>query len=146
MKRLAKLETTKIKKLMSQLKDNRAQQASEYAVLIALVLAAVIGMEVYVRRGLQARYYGAVMSATKELYRIKQGQGVYAPAQYEPYYLKSQYEVTESSNKQTRAATYYPHVMAPPPPSLIRDEAHITSQSITDSRGSQETLSGNYGD
>lgn len=132
MERLAKLATTKIKRLMSQLKDNRAQQVSEYAVLIAVVLAAVIGMEVYVRRGLQARYYGAVLSATKELQSIKQRQGIYVPVQYEPYYLDSITEVKQTSNKQM---SYVPNL-----------NTSTNSQSVLDSKGTQRILSGNYGD
>lgn len=34
---------------------NKAQSTAEYAIVIALVVAAVIAMQVYVRRGIQAR-------------------------------------------------------------------------------------------
>jgi hypothetical protein len=40
--------------------DKRAQSTAEYAIVIALVIGAVVAMQVYVRRGLQARMKGAV--------------------------------------------------------------------------------------
>ena len=40
--------------------NKRAQSTAEYAIVIALVIGAVVAMQVYVRRGLQARMKGAV--------------------------------------------------------------------------------------
>ena len=54
----------------------RAQSLVEYAILISIVIAALVGMQVYVKRGLQAKYKGAVDS-TGDAVGIKQ---------YEPYY------------------------------------------------------------
>ena len=36
-------------------KITKGQSSAEYAVILSLVVAAVIGMQVYVKRGLQAR-------------------------------------------------------------------------------------------
>ena len=42
--------------MLRLLRNKRAQTTAEYAILIALVVAAVVGMQTYVKRGLQARY------------------------------------------------------------------------------------------
>lgn len=41
--------------MLGKLNSRRAQSTAEYAVLLALVIAAVIGMQTYVKRGWQAR-------------------------------------------------------------------------------------------
>ena len=69
------------------IRNKKAQQTAEYALLIALVVAAVIAMQTYAQRAIQARIKGAsdyLASETSQLGRTNQ---------YEPYYLTSQYEV-----------------------------------------------------
>ena len=62
----------------------RAQTTAEYAILIAIVVGAVVAMQVYVRRGLQGRirsavdYTGGVTNASW-----------FNGTQYEPYYMCS---------------------------------------------------------
>jgi len=70
------------------LKNKKAQQTAEYALLISLVIAAVVAMQTYAQRTLQSRIKGAgnyLVSQTDEL-----GDSL----QYEPYYLDQAYEVT----------------------------------------------------
>ena len=57
----------------------KAQSLAEYAILVFLVIAAVVGMQVYLKRGLQARFKTFV-----------DGAGNYVGLrQYEPYYIDS---------------------------------------------------------
>lgn len=82
-------------------KTSRGQSSAEYAVILSLVVAAVIGMQVYVKRGLQAR----VKAGTDALTSVGADFSIAAPdgatdlnavtfsalRQYEPYYQESQY-------------------------------------------------------
>jgi Flp pilus assembly pilin Flp len=71
------------------LKNKKAQQTAEYALLISLVIAAVVAMQTYAQRTLQSRIHGAgnyLTSHTSELGDKKQ---------YEPYYLDQGYDVTK---------------------------------------------------
>ena len=70
------------KKLM---KNKKAQQTAEYALLISLVVAAIIAMQTYAQRTIQARIKDAsshLANATSELGKT---------TQYEPYYLETSY-------------------------------------------------------
>ena len=66
----------------------KAQTTAEYAILIALVVGAVVAMQVYVRRGIQGRvrdavdYTGTNGSVGNETFG-------FGGDQYEPYYLVS---------------------------------------------------------
>jgi len=71
------------------LKNKKAQQTAEYALLISLVIAAVVAMQTYAQRTLQSRIKGAgnyLVSETTELGSTQQ---------YEPYYLDQEYDVTK---------------------------------------------------
>ena len=71
------------------LKNKKAQQTAEYALLISLVIAAVVAMQTYAQRSLQARIKSAGnYLATKT---SKLGD---TTEQYEPYYLDQAYDVT----------------------------------------------------
>jgi Flp pilus assembly pilin Flp len=69
------------------IRNKKAQQTAEYALLISLVVAAVIAMQTYAQRTIQARIRDAsayLTDATSALGRTNQ---------YEPYYLESDYNV-----------------------------------------------------
>jgi Flp pilus assembly pilin Flp len=69
------------------IKNKKAQQTAEYALLISLVVAAVIAMQTYAQRTIQARIRDAsayLTDSTSALGRTNQ---------YEPYYLESDYNV-----------------------------------------------------
>ena len=68
-------------------KNRKAQNTAEYALLIALVVAAIIAMQTYAQRALQARIRDGAQ------YLIGQTNGMGTTAQYEPYYLNSSYNV-----------------------------------------------------
>jgi len=65
----------------------RGQSTAEYAVVIGLVVAAVLAMQVYVKRGLQGKIAGAAN------YFAVQGKGT--TKQWEPDYASSDYSVTQ---------------------------------------------------
>lgn len=67
---------------MSRLK--RAQSTAEYAILIGLVIAAVLAMQTYVKRGLNS---GIKFGVDKAVDKTRQ---------YEPYYLRSEYTTATS--------------------------------------------------
>ena len=66
---------------------------AEYSVCLALVLATLLGMQLYVKRGLQGRY--------KELldHTVKQAASTAglatSPKQYEPYYVQDKFTVRQ---------------------------------------------------
>ena len=74
------------------IKNKKAQNTAEYAILISLVVAGIIAMQTYAQRALQARVRDAsvfMKNATK---------GLGNTLQYEPYYLQTQYNVTRDEN------------------------------------------------
>ena len=75
------------KKLM---KNKKAQNTAEYAILISLVVAGIIAMQTYAQRALQARVREAGIYLKDETTML--GNTV----QYEPYYLTTDYTVTRN--------------------------------------------------
>ena len=73
------------------LKNKKAQNTAEYALLIALVVAGIIAMQTYAQRALQARIRDASAMMTEV------GLNGETTAQYEPYYLESNYNVQRDS-------------------------------------------------
>ena len=82
--------------LRNFLKNRKAQNTAEYALLIALVVAGVIAMQTYAQRALQARIQGASQ------YMESQTSTIGNSTQYEPYYLNSDYNVQSSSTENKR--------------------------------------------
>ena len=82
------------------LKSKRGQNTAEYALLIALVVAGVIAMQTYAQRSLQARMRDASQYLVAKTSNVSIGLG--ATQQYEPYYLKSNYEITRNSEENKR--------------------------------------------
>lgn len=78
------------------LKNKKAQNTAEYALLIALVVAGVIAMQTYAQRALQARVRDA------GLYLTNTTSTLGTTNQYEPYYLRSNYAVDRVMNETTR--------------------------------------------
>jgi hypothetical protein len=68
--------------------SKRAQSTAEYAIVLALVVGAVVAMQVYVKRGLQGRIKNAV-----EFVGVNGNVGGsdfgFSTNQYEPYYVSS---------------------------------------------------------
>ena len=86
--------------LRNFLKNRKAQNTAEYALLIALVVAGVIAMQTYAQRALQARIhdvstYMANATSNSDI-------GLAGNTQYEPYYLNTSYNVDSNSVENKR--------------------------------------------
>ena len=62
--------------------NKRAQTTSEYAVLVAVIIAAMAGMQIYLRRGIQARLKNAADYPLSSV--------AFSTSQYEPEYVYTQ--------------------------------------------------------
>ena len=74
----------------------RAQTTAEYAILIALVVGAVMAMQIYVRRGLQGRVK-EVVDHTGAGGSVGGASLNFSGNQYEPYYLSSTGSTNQAS-------------------------------------------------
>ena len=72
--------------------NRRGQNTAEYAILIGVIVAAAIAMQIYVRRGMQARIRDAVDYSQS----ADEGTGVeiFNTSQYEPYYTDQNLKTT----------------------------------------------------
>lgn len=75
------------------IKNKKAQNTAEYALLISLVIAGVIAMQTYAQRALQGRVRDAAS------YLANQTSDLGKTAQYEPYYLKTDYTVRRTDSE-----------------------------------------------
>jgi len=82
--------------LRNFLKNRKAQNTAEYALLIALVVAGVIAMQTFAQRAMQARIHDAA------IYMQNQTGNIGNSTQYEPYYLTSNYSVESNSTENKR--------------------------------------------
>jgi len=74
------------------IRNKKAQQTAEYALMISLVVAAVIAMQTYAQRSIQAKVKGVADYMTSD---APGGLGA-ADQQYEPYYLQSDYNIART--------------------------------------------------
>jgi uncharacterized protein (UPF0333 family) len=82
-----------LRKLM---KNKKAQNTAEYAILISLVVAGIIAMQTYAQRALQARVRDAA------IYLKNQTGDLGNTVQYEPYYLTTNYTIDRDENETTK--------------------------------------------
>ncbi len=83
------------------IKNKKAQQTAEYALLISLVVAAVIAMQTYAQRTIQGRIRDA------SSYLTTQTATLGSTNQYEPYYLQSDYQVfRDDTTTQTQDSSF----------------------------------------
>ena len=82
---------------------SKAQSTAEYAIVIGLVIAAAVAMQIYVKRGLQAKIKDAVdyrpNAAGADVSAVLSGDD------YEPDYLSS--EMRSTSNTYENVGTDY---------------------------------------
>ncbi len=78
------------------LKNKKAQQTAEYALLISLVVAAVVAMQTYAQRALQARIRSASNYMATQM--SDHGFNDDGQLQYQPYYLQKEYNVETSDD------------------------------------------------
>lgn len=67
----------------------RAQSVAEYSVCVALVIAALLGMQVLVRTTLAGKYKNMVDYTTRQASSY---------TQYRPYYIQDSYRVVQSKS------------------------------------------------
>ncbi|MFC1708475.1 hypothetical protein ACFL2J_00245 [Candidatus Omnitrophota bacterium] len=78
------------------LNNRRGQNTAEYAILIGVIVAAAIAMQIYVRRGMQARMKDAVDYSLNA--RDPEGVQVFTTSQFEPSQSESSFETTIDSD------------------------------------------------
>lgn len=85
---------------------SHGQSVTEYAIVFSVVAAAILGMQIFVRRGLQAKEKAVVDHFTSVTgSAIGAGGGTIATiSQYEPYYASSAYGVTQGSTTNDTVA------------------------------------------
>ena len=94
--------------MLRLLRSRKAQNTAEYAILIALVIGVFSAMQIYVRRGLQARIKGgadtlpyAVLGQANTIDGV--GEDILGDrdmTQYEPYYItKGVYNMRSTTNE-----------------------------------------------
>ena len=85
--------------------NRRGQSVAEYAILFAVVIGAYVAMQVYARRGLQARVRNATDALTSINGTFTGGNGgptanFASTGQYEPYYLETSGQTYQESVEQ----------------------------------------------
>jgi len=85
-----------------RLNSRRGQNTAEYAILIGVIVAAAIAMQVYVRRGMQAR----IKEAVDYTRNADNGTGVdiFNTTQYEPYYSSQNMTQSQSARQMDSMA------------------------------------------
>jgi uncharacterized protein (UPF0333 family) len=78
------------------LNSRKGQNTAEYAILIGVIVAAAIAMQIYIRRGMQARTKDAVdFTMTAD---VDSGNALFnrSLSQYEPYYMQTNFTTTQT--------------------------------------------------
>ncbi len=74
---------------------SRGQATAEYAIMIGVVVAAVVGMQLYLKRGLNGKVKDLTDHVGSE---IATSAGLaQSTLQYEPYYAQSDYNTTQGT-------------------------------------------------
>ena len=76
----------------------KGQSTAEYAIVIGLVIAAIVAMQVYVKRGIQGKVKDAVD------YKDSSDTITGTTMQYEPYYTQSSMSSTQSATDTENTA------------------------------------------
>ncbi|MCX5714624.1 MAG: hypothetical protein NT033_07460 [Candidatus Omnitrophica bacterium] len=79
--------------------NKRAQTTAEYAILIAIVIGAVVAMQMYIRRGVQGRIRN-VVDHVGSGGKVGDADFTFSKEQYEPYYASSEATSGRQSNEQ----------------------------------------------
>lgn len=83
----------------------RGQSVTEYAIVFSIVAAAVIGMQIFVKRGLQGKQKDVTdffTGVTGDAAGV--GKQLATIPQYEPYYASSTYNVTQGNTTKETVA------------------------------------------
>lgn len=89
------------------LRKLRAQSTAEYAIILAVVIGAAVAMQIYVKRGLQAKIADGTDAFTgigATITGLSGGEDgdvtISSTSQYEPYYLESSSERYQENVEQ----------------------------------------------
>jgi len=82
----------------NMLGERKGQSTVEYALIIGVIVASLVAMQTYVKRGLQARYHDGVQFLASETDELG------STNQYEPYYVDSSYDATQERNVNENVA------------------------------------------
>lgn len=94
--------------MFKKIGNRKAQNTAEYAILIALVVGAIIAMQTYAQRGLQARMRGSSIYMKNQMASELSTAGITGynlgtTGQYEPYYQHEKYSKTLDTEEETIA-------------------------------------------
>jgi hypothetical protein len=96
--------------MLRLLRNKRAQNTAEYALLIAIVIGAFTAMQIYLRRGLMARIKGGTDNLPGMVIDKSDDPSLNilgTVQQYEPYYLRrGQYDFSTNSSEGEETGTY----------------------------------------
>jgi len=81
--------------MLIKLLGKRAQTTAEYAILFGLVVGALLAMQLYIRRGIQARIKDVVDHKGSGGV-VGNSELIFSTGQYEPYYLASGASTTQN--------------------------------------------------
>jgi len=116
------------------IKLKKSQSTAEYAILISLIVAAALGMQLYLKRNLQAKMHDASLALSSVTGDIT-GDGVAmatADSQYEPYYSRQRVSAINRTSSSTNQADHL----------LDGAFSEVGSQAVTaGSTGTEETYS-----
>lgn len=92
--------------MLHLLRNRRAQNTMEYAILIALVIGVFSAMQIYLKRGLQARIKAGTDNIPAVVSDLQAGGDVAGlfgtQTQYDPYYIREgTYDMTTTSGEGT---------------------------------------------
>lgn len=80
------------------LNSRKGQNTAEYAILIGVIVAAAIAMQIYIRRGMQARIKDAVdYTRTAD---DNATETIFNTTQYEPYYMSTNFTTEQAGTVQ----------------------------------------------
>ncbi len=89
--------------MLKNIRNKKAQNTAEYAILIALVIGGVVAMQTYAQRALQARVRDTSRYMAEGTSNAAGGMGAgFGTVQYEPYYSNT----TETSGKTSSDAKW----------------------------------------
>lgn len=83
------------------LRNRKGQSTVEYAIVVGVVVAALVAMQTYLKRGMQARYHDGIQFLATETNITASDGSTYlgGETQYEPYYLASSYTSASDKNE-----------------------------------------------
>jgi len=103
------------------------QSIGEYVIVLSIILSAILAMQVYVQRGLQARHKDLTDNFVYQVYHALGMTN--QPVQYEPYYTKSDFTVNRES--RTGESLYG-----------LGDVSRTINYEVTERQGTQNLLPG----